>query len=270
MLSKEDWLRLLDDLEEPFAPELIQWRPGATSKDKTKAQALPYVDPRDYERRLDDAAPGSWDVVFEPWGETRLICKLTIHGVTRSSTGESADEDKAISIGTSAEAQAFKRACSRFGLGRHFYDYHNQWVAYDKDRRKLLERPAYKPKFRPKRSTTSPEHSQQEVKSYLIPQQAPKREATTEAPNKQSNLPPFEPSTRPRTLTEDEAKRLEAAIAKSYKDWIDPSEYLSIASKAVNRDVKSFMELRHGEGNAVVQQARARAAELASNSTPQS
>ncbi|HEX8799767.1 MAG TPA: hypothetical protein VF772_14210 [Terriglobales bacterium] len=32
---------------------------------------------------------------------------------------------------TSAEAQAFKRARSCFGLGRYFYDFDAQWVDID-------------------------------------------------------------------------------------------------------------------------------------------
>ena len=32
---------------------------------------------------------------------------------------------------TSAEAQAFKRACSCFGLGRYFYDFDAPWVDID-------------------------------------------------------------------------------------------------------------------------------------------
>ena len=34
----------------------------------------------------------------------------------------------------SADAQAFKRACSCFGLGRHFYDFPAIWVDLDQNR----------------------------------------------------------------------------------------------------------------------------------------
>ena len=36
-----------------------------------------------------------------------------------------ADDDNAM---TRAEAQAFKRACSCFGLGRYFYEFAEMWV----------------------------------------------------------------------------------------------------------------------------------------------
>jgi len=149
-----NWTELLEKLAEPFPPAAIQWRAGATNKDRTRAQALPYVDPREYERRLDALCPGEWSVEFQPWGEGRIICRLTIHGVTRSSTGES--DGEGFAIGTAAEAQAFKRACSKFGLGRYLYDIEAPWVAYDHTNKRLAETPRL-----PKPPTTAPAQAPQ-------------------------------------------------------------------------------------------------------------
>jgi hypothetical protein len=132
-----DWHTTLAALAQPFPETAIKWRAGATTKDKTKAQALPYVDPRDYERRLDEVCPGQWHVAFLPWGDNKVICNLSIAGITRASTGESSSDDFA--PGTSAEAQAFKRACSKFGLGRYLYDLPSPWMDYDG--KKLLATP---------------------------------------------------------------------------------------------------------------------------------
>ena len=134
-----DWPALHAALSQPFDPTLIRYRAGATNRDKTQAQALPYVDPRAYEDRLNQLVPGAWAVTFEPWGDHRIICRLTIHGITRSSTGEASDSPDGIA-GTSAEAQAFKRACAKFGLGRHLYAAAPRWVPYDADRRCLVNR----------------------------------------------------------------------------------------------------------------------------------
>ena len=87
-----NWIELLERLAEPFPAEAVQWRAGATSRDRKRAQALPYADPRLYEDRLNSVCPGDWQVVFKPWTENRLICELTIHSVTRASTGEFADD----------------------------------------------------------------------------------------------------------------------------------------------------------------------------------
>ena len=65
----------------------------------------------------------------------RDSCRLTIDGLgSHSGLGEEwADNENA---GTAAEAQAFKRACSCFGLGRYLYDLGGNWV--DLDNRCLL------------------------------------------------------------------------------------------------------------------------------------
>lgn len=135
--TKIDWTELTRALSEPFDEADIKYRAGAISRDGKRAQALPYADPRVYEDRLNALVPGAWEVEFEPWGETRIICRLTIHGVTRSSTGESGDGPEAVA-GTAAEAQAFKRACAKFGLGRYLYSLETRWVDYDPEKRQLI------------------------------------------------------------------------------------------------------------------------------------
>jgi len=135
-----DWHNLIAQLSEPFPAGQIKWRAGATNRDKTKAIALPYAEARAYEDRLNTTCPGHWHVDFQPWGDNRIICRLTIHNLTRSSTGEAGDANPDIA-GTSAEAQAFKRACSKYGLGRYLYDQPTNWVDYDPKTKQLLKTP---------------------------------------------------------------------------------------------------------------------------------
>lgn len=154
-----DWPELLAKLAEPFPPSVIQWRAGSTNRDKSKAQALPYAEPRVYEDRLNEVCPGHWEVTFQPWGESRIICHLSIHGVTRSSTGEEGSSPADIA-GTAAEAQAFKRACSKFKLGKYLYDLPVVWVPYDGQSKKLLQVP--KLPVPPNPAVTLPSPAQQE------------------------------------------------------------------------------------------------------------
>ncbi len=126
-MPEVDWRALLTELSAPFSESVLQWRAGAVSKDKKRAQALPYAEARVYEDRLNSLCPGDWQVDFQSWGDSRIICRLTIYGVTRASTGEAGDSQQNVA-GTSAEAQAFKRACSRFGLGRYLYNFPSTWV----------------------------------------------------------------------------------------------------------------------------------------------
>jgi hypothetical protein len=65
-----------------------------------------------------------------------VTCTVTIIGLgSHSGTGEEwADDDNGL---TSADAQAFKRASSCFGLGRYFYDFIAPWVDLDQKRQPL-------------------------------------------------------------------------------------------------------------------------------------
>ncbi len=130
---------LLDQLRKPFHPSQVIWKPGAVKGDR--ALALAYADLRAYMNRLADVCGGDWSVSYELWGDTRIICRLTIAGVTRSSTGESSSESERSEIGgTVAEAQAFKRACAKFGLGRYLYNLPTGWADYDPGKRQFTEK----------------------------------------------------------------------------------------------------------------------------------
>jgi len=156
------WTELTVKLADPFPTSAIYWRAGTVSRDKKRAQALPYAEPRVYEDRLNALCPGLWSVSFKPWGDNRIICELTLGALasegtltwsTRASTGE---ENEGFAPGTAAEAQAFKRACSKFGLGRYLYDVPIAWVAYDENTRRLLETPALPDRFLPKTVAEGP------------------------------------------------------------------------------------------------------------------
>jgi len=138
-LTKE----MLDQLRLPFHPSNITWKPGAIKGDR--AVAMPYADLRAYMNRLDEVCCSDWSVAYEPWGEDRIICRLTIKGVARSSTGEMKAQDEKNEIGgTVAEAQAFKRACSMFGLGRYLYNLPTGWADIDPATKRFTENAKFK------------------------------------------------------------------------------------------------------------------------------
>ena len=116
-------------LRVPFTADLTSWLPKSVNKEKKQALALAYIEPRNYEDRLNVLCPDDWEVFFRPWGDNQIICELTICGLIRSSTGEAEANDA--NTATSAEAQAFKRACSKFGLGRYLYSMPRQFAAVE-------------------------------------------------------------------------------------------------------------------------------------------
>ena len=134
-------------LEEPFSPKDVKWLVAATSRDGRKGRVTPYADPRAYTDRLNEIVTASgWTRQYAvhtispvvrlkkdktiQTGKVLVTCTVTISGIgSHSGSGEEwADDENAM---TSAEAQAFKRACSCFGLGRYFYDFAEMWVDID-------------------------------------------------------------------------------------------------------------------------------------------
>jgi hypothetical protein len=126
-------------LVKPFAPRLVELKPGAVTKDRARALAMPFVDMRAYQDRLDRVVgPAGWNFRYLV-AERGIACELTILGVTKSAVGDypiaAGDENPA----TSAEAQAFKRACAAFGLGRYLYRLSQVWGDYDDAKRQFRD-----------------------------------------------------------------------------------------------------------------------------------
>jgi hypothetical protein len=128
----------------PFPIMAHLFRPGAMSGDGSRALALTYVDSRLYQSRLDEVDPAwqsEYDVITL---DDRILvnCRLSVCGVTREDVGEcrlftvshgaTVPEENAY---TSAVAQAFKRVCAQFGLGRYLYEIRKLWAEYDQQKR---------------------------------------------------------------------------------------------------------------------------------------
>lgn len=140
---------LVAELEVPFAPSVIEWRVTNTAIDKKRGQVIPYADQRAYTDRLNALfSPAGWtrkytvhtSANFQRGKDQKMVakvfitCDLTIYGIgSHSATGEEWTDDE--NAGTSAEAQAFKRACSCFGLGRYLYHFTGTWVDLDDRKR---------------------------------------------------------------------------------------------------------------------------------------
>ncbi len=156
--TAEEVQQVVAALGEPFDPREIKWRVTNTSSDRRRGQMMPYADPRAYTDRLNELfTVRGWtrDYVVQTInnverrihdatqiaGKLVVTCSVTIHGLgTHAGMGEEwADNENA---GTAAEAQAFKRACTCFGLGRYLYNIEGGWV--DLDERK---QPKYLPKL---------------------------------------------------------------------------------------------------------------------------
>ena len=149
--SAEQIKELVAALEVPFDPSQIEWRVMNTTKGQRppRGQVVPYADQRAYTDRLNALfTPAGWtrkytihtSANFERTSDQKIVakvlvtCELTIFGLgAHSATGEDWADDP--NAGTSAEAQAFKRSASCFGLGRYLYYFTGTWVDLDERKR---------------------------------------------------------------------------------------------------------------------------------------
>jgi hypothetical protein len=123
----------------PFPQSVVELKPTATTGDKSRALASPYVDMRAYYSRLDKIVGAEhWSSVLT-LSERGAVCSLTIFGVTKAATGDYPIDPRDENPVTSAESQAFKRACSAFGLGRYLYSLPQVWGAYDEKKKQLID-----------------------------------------------------------------------------------------------------------------------------------
>jgi len=120
--------KLIEQLAEPFAPEDIEWRVGATNKDKTKGMALPYITARAAMNRYDSVmGPENWrDEYIQIQGGFLGGISLRIDGewITKWDAGSDSDIEP-IKGGVS---DAYKRASVKWGMGRYLYEIPIQWV----------------------------------------------------------------------------------------------------------------------------------------------
>ena len=151
VFTPEQRKELLARLQVPFPDELVEWRITAESRDGKKGLAVAYANRRAYADRLSAVfGPDGWtDEYFRHTSPTQRIrqrdgktfvinsskisvfCKVTITGGLGFHTGDGeawADDENGE---TRASAQAFRRACCEFGLGRYFYNLADIWVPLD-------------------------------------------------------------------------------------------------------------------------------------------
>jgi len=161
---------LFTQLAEPFDSSEIKWRVTHTTQDGSRGAVIAFADPRAYTDRLNQLfTPSGWtrnydvtavsavtrqkrDKIIQT-GKVLVTCTLTIARMgTHTGSGEQwADEQNAM---TAAEAQAFKRAASCFGLGRYLYNVQETWVSLD-DRGKPIQLPTLPAWALPKPNSTA-------------------------------------------------------------------------------------------------------------------
>lgn len=120
----------------PFPASDIEWRTAYNSGDKTKGFAVPFVDSRAIQERLDKIfGPENWQNEFavSPSAEdnsSAYVCTISVYSPERNewikkSDGSGATDIEPVKGGLSG---ALKRAASVLGIGRYLYDLEGLWV----------------------------------------------------------------------------------------------------------------------------------------------
>ncbi len=136
---------LWERLDAPFEADEVKWKPQSITKDQTRALAICYVDARVVMDRLDEVLGlGCWQTHYREMSKG-VVCTLRVRIGTEwfehedvgnfSEQPDEGDQFKA------AFSDSLKRAAVHIGIGRYLYRLPHQWVAYDDDKRRLVETP---------------------------------------------------------------------------------------------------------------------------------
>lgn len=120
---------MLDDthmkmLRAPFTVAAVKFRPLERPNDKKQLGCLVYIDSRLAAERLsavDPAWSSSYEVLAGPDQHMPVVCKLTVHGVTREGVGQNASPTKDDKHAKMAFSDALKRAAVEFGVAASLY-----------------------------------------------------------------------------------------------------------------------------------------------------
>lgn len=131
-------------LAAPFPPDVISWKAQSVKNDK--ALAVAYIDARDVMDRL-DATVGvvGWRDSYRLLTDGSVRCKLKVEicgkWVSKEDVGSPSEQPDCGDRLKAAFSDALKRAAIKFGVGRYLYSLPKAWVAYDPQKKKMLERP---------------------------------------------------------------------------------------------------------------------------------
>lgn len=119
-------------LSAPFSNGDIEWRVSATTADKTKGLAVPYVTNRAIQNRLDDTVGiDGWHNTFQPWKDGKAqLCGISIYFIQQKqwlTKWDGADDSDFESV-KGGLSDSMKRAAVEWGIGRYLYGMTQLWV----------------------------------------------------------------------------------------------------------------------------------------------
>jgi hypothetical protein len=131
-------------LAAPFEPPEVRFKPAVVSGNR--ALALPYVDARVIQDRLDDVlGVEGWQDDYECLPDGSVVCRLRLRlgdeWITKVDVGGPSEQPDGGDRLKAAFSDALKRAAVKFGIGRYLYRVPSQWVDYDPQKRQFVRKP---------------------------------------------------------------------------------------------------------------------------------
>lgn len=130
------WQKTPEELRQalaaPFSNGDIEWRVSATTQDKTKGLAVPYVTNRAIQNRLDSTVGiDGWQNEFRPWKDGKAqLCGISIYFQQQKqwlTKWDGADDSDFESV-KGGLSDSMKRAAVEWGVGRYLYGMTQIWV----------------------------------------------------------------------------------------------------------------------------------------------
>lgn len=142
----------LKSLSDPFPPEDIEWFIGATTQDKSKGLAIPFITNRAVQERLDSVCgPDGWRNEYKTLGDRDIrgrdgqivdtkssqLCGISIWSEERQEwiTKWDGAEESDIEAIKGSLSSAMKRAAVQWGIGRYLYYIESPWVEIEQQGR---------------------------------------------------------------------------------------------------------------------------------------
>jgi hypothetical protein len=128
----------------PFDEAEVKFKPQTVSGNR--ALAIPYVDARVIQDRLDDVlGVMGWQDSYECLPDGAVVCRLKIRlgeeWIVKEDVGSPSEQPDEGDRRKAAFSDALKRAAVKFGIGRYLYRQKPQWVDYDPQKRSFTRKP---------------------------------------------------------------------------------------------------------------------------------
>jgi hypothetical protein len=167
---------LQEMLAEPFNPKEVKFKPAVVSGNR--ALALPYVDARVIQDRLDDVmGVTGWQDEYQCLSDGSVICRLRLRlgeeWITKTDVGGPSEQPDEGDRRKAAFSDALKRTAVKFGIGRYLYRLPQAWCDYDPQKRQFTRLPTLPASAlpRPKQGAPRQEAPRQEAPRQEAPRQ---------------------------------------------------------------------------------------------------